>query len=272
MIPRTDDKRVLFAVPWHNKIIVGTTDTPVNNASPEPKAMEEEIEFVLHHIQKYLTKDPDRSDIRSVFAGLRPLVKAHSKTTAALSRDHHISVSNSELITITGGKWTTYRKMAEDVLEIAIAKAGLADVDCQTKDLHIHGYKNETDFSKPLYYYGEDEKGIHSIVEADKTSGERIHPTLPFIKAEIAWAVRNEMCMKVDDFLSRRTRALLLDAKASVESAPLVAEFMAKEAGKNENWIKNEIDSFNSIAKNYLPSTNNKLLIPSDRVSRTDTN
>ena len=272
MIPRTDDKRVLFAVPWHDKIIVGTTDTPVNNASPEPKAMEEEIEFVLHHIQKYLTKDPDRSDIRSVFAGLRPLVKAHSKTTAALSRDHHISVSNSELITITGGKWTTYRKMAEDVLEIAIAKAGLADVDCQTKDLHIHGYKNETDFSKPLYYYGEDEKGIHSIVEADKTSGERIHPTLPFIKAEIAWAVRNEMCMKVDDFLSRRTRALLLDAKASVESAPLVAEFMAKEAGKNENWIKNEIDSFNSIAKNYLPSTNNKLLIPSDRVSRTDTN
>src|SRR6185369_11389342 len=272
MIPRTDDKRVLFAVPWHNKIIVGTTDTPVNNASPEPKAMEEEIEFVLHHIQKYLTKDPDRSDIRSVFAGLRPLVKAHSKTTAALSRDHYITVSDSELITITGGKWTTYRKMAEDVLEIAIPKAGLADKECLTKDLHIHGYKKGTDFNKPLYYYGADEEGIRSIIESDKTLAEQIHPMFPFIKAEILWAVRNEMCMKVEDFLSRRIRALLLDAKAAIESASLVAEIMAREKNKNEDWIKNEIDSFNSIAKNYLPTSNNKLLIPSDRISRADTN
>jgi glycerol-3-phosphate dehydrogenase len=260
MIPRTDDKRVLFAVPWHNKIIVGTTDTPVKNLSSEPKAMEEEIEFVLHHIQKYLTKDPDRSDIRSVFAGLRPLVKAHSKTTAALSRDHLITVSDSELITITGGKWTTYRKMAEDVLEIAIPKAGLADRECQTRDLHIHGYKKETDFRKALYYYGTDEEGIQSIVGSDKTLAEQIHPFLPFIKAEVVWTLRNEMCMKVEDFLSRRTRALLLDAKASIESAPLVAELMAKELTKSEDWIKNEIDSFNSIAKNYLPTSNNKLL------------
>jgi len=260
MIPRTDDKRVLFAVPWHSKIIVGTTDTPVRNASTEPVAYEEEIEFVLHHIQKYLTKDPDRSDIRSVFAGLRPLVKAHSKTTAALSRDHHIAVSESELITITGGKWTTYRKMAEDVLEIAIPKAGLADVECQTKDLHIHGYKKETDFNKPLYYYGADEEGIHSIITTDRTLAEQIHPELPFVRAEILWAVRNEMCMRVEDFLSRRTRALLLDAKASIESAPFVAELMAKETSQDEDWIKNEIDSFNSIAKNYLPTSKNNLI------------
>ncbi len=272
MIPRTDDKRVLFAVPWHNKIIVGTTDTPVNNASTEPKAMEEEIEFVLHHIQKYLTKDPGRSDIRSVFAGLRPLVKAHSKTTAALSRDHHITVSESELITITGGKWTTYRKMAEDVLEIAIPKAGLADTDCRTKDLRIHGYKKETDFNKPLYYYGADEENLRVIIESDKMLAEQIHPGLPFIKAEILWAVRNEMCMKVEDFLSRRTRALLLDAEATIQSAPVVAELMAKETNKNKDWIKNEIDSFNSLAKNYLPTSNNKLLMPSDRISRADTN
>ncbi len=284
MIPRTDDKRVLFAVPWHNKIIVGTTDTPItvetgyavktghalsqqeprhalSQRENEPIAFESEIEFVLHHIQRYLTKDPDRSDIRSVFAGLRPLVKAYSKTTAALSRDHHIAVSDSELITITGGKWTTYRKMAEDVLEIAIPKAGLADAECLTKDLHIHGYKKETDFNKPLYYYGADEEGVRSIIESEKTLGEQIHPTLPYIKAEILWAVRNEMCMKVEDFLSRRTRALLLDAKAAIESASLVAELMAKETNRNEDWIKNEIDSFNSIAKNYLPTSNNKLLI-----------
>ena len=266
MIPRTDDKRVLFAVPWHNKIIVGTTDTPISVetghalSQQEPIAFEEEIEFVLHHIQKYLTKDPDRSDIRSVFAGLRPLVKAHAKTTAALSRDHHVTVSDSELITITGGKWTTYRKMAEDVLEIAIPKAGLANKECLTKDLHIHGYKKETDFNKPLYYYGADEEGIRSIIESDKTLGEQIHPMLPYIKAEILWAVRNEMCMKVEDFLSRRTRALLLDARATIESASLVAELMAKETNKNEDWMKNEIDSFNSIAKNYLPTSNNKQL------------
>jgi len=260
MIPRTDDKRVLFAVPWHNKVIVGTTDTPGPVQLEEPVAFEEEIEFILDHIQKYLTKDPDRSDIRSVFAGLRPLVKADSKTTAALSRDHLITVSDSELITITGGKWTTYRKMAEDVLEIAIPKAGLPDVECQTKNLHIHGYKTGTDFNKPLYYYGADEEGIHSIIGTDKTLMEPIHPKLPFISAEILWAVRNEMCMKVEDFLSRRTRALFLDAKASIESAPLVAELIAKETNENENWIRNQIDSFNSMAKNYLPTSKNKLL------------
>jgi len=281
MIPRTDDKRVLFAVPWHNKIIVGTTDTPVSSekghalshfSNEEPVALEEEIEFVLHHIQKYLTKDPVRSDIRSVFAGLRPLVKAHSKRTAALSRDHLVTISHSELITVTGGKWTTYRKMAEDVLEIAIPKAGLEDRECRTKDLHIHGYKRETNFGRPLYYYGTDEEGIRSIATSDKMMAEQIHPMFPFIKAEILWAVRHEMCMKVEDFLSRRTRALLLDAKASIESAPLVAGLMAKELGKDEAWIKNEIDGFNSIAKNYLPTSKNKQVTPSDRVNRADTN
>ena len=211
MIPRTDDKRVLFAVPWHNKIIVGTTDTPIEPKNflslQEPVALKEEIDFVLHHIQKYLTKDPDRSDIKSVFAGLRPLVKGQSRTTAGLSRDHHIAVSRSELITITGGKWTTYRKMAEDVLEIAIPKAGLMDRDCRTKDLPVHGFKKESDFNSPLYYYGADKAAIQSILESDRTLAEQIHPSLPFIKAEIVWAVQNEMCMKVEDFLSRRTRA-----------------------------------------------------------------
>jgi glycerol-3-phosphate dehydrogenase len=266
LIPRTDDKRVLFAVPWHNKIIVGTTDTSVDeqNSSSlqEPIALKEEIDFVLHHIQKYLAKDPVHSDIRSVFAGLRPLVKGQSKTTAALSRDHHITISDSELITITGGKWTTYRKMAEDVLEIAIHKAGLKETECKTKNLPIHGYKKEIDFSAPLYYYGTDEGGIQSIIQTDKTFAEQIHPSLPFIKAEIIWAVHNEMCMTIEDFLSRRTRALLLDAKAAIESAPLVAEIMAKEMHKDDNWIKNEINNFNEIANNYLPTSNLKPQTP----------
>jgi len=259
LIPRTDDKRVLFAVPWHNKIIVGTTDTPVANALVEPIALKEEIDFILHHIQKYLTKDPVRSDIRSVFAGLRPLVKGNSKITAALSRDHHIAISDSELITIAGGKWTTYRKMAEDVLEIAVHKAGFEESDpiaigCKTKDLPIHGHKRNTDFNTLLYYYGTDKKEIQSIIQNDKSLAEQMHSSLPFIKAEIIWAVRHEMCMTVEDALSRRTRALLLDAKASVESAPLVAEIMAKEMQKDNGWIRNEIDNFNAIAKNYLPN------------------
>ena len=260
LIPRTDDKRVLFAVPWHDKVIVGTTDTPVKNATAEPTATQEEIDFVLHHIQKYLTKDPGYSDILSVFAGLRPLVRGQSKTTAALSRDHHIAISDSELITITGGKWTTYRKMAEDVLEIAIHKIGRDDKDpaatCNTNDLPIHGYKKDVDFNMPRYYYGADEQGIQSLMHEHKELAEKIHPLLPFIKAEIVWAVQNEMCMCVEDFLSRRTRALLLDARSAIESAVLVAEIMAMEMNRDTAWIKNEIDNFNSIAKNYLPTSN----------------
>jgi glycerol-3-phosphate dehydrogenase len=256
LIPRTNDKRVLFAVPWHNRIIVGTTDTPVTQATAEPMAMEEEIDFVIHHIQKYLAKDPVLSDIRSVFAGLRPLVRGQSKTTAALSREHHITISESELITITGGKWTTYRKMAEDVLEIAIPKAGLVETECKTRDLPIHGYKKEVDLNAPGYYYGTDDERIQSLVQIHKVLGEKIHVALPFIQAEIIWAVRNEMCMTVEDFLSRRTRALMLDVRYATESAPVVAEVMAKEMQKDDQWIKNEIDHFNSIAKNYLPSPN----------------
>jgi Glycerol-3-phosphate dehydrogenase len=260
LIPRTDDKRVLFAVPWHDKVIVGTTDTPVKNATAEPTATQEEIDFVLHHIQKYLAKDPGYSDILSVFAGLRPLVRGQSKTTAALSRDHHIAISDSELITITGGKWTTYRKMAEDVLEIAIHKIGLDDKHavaiCKTNDLPIHGFRNDVDFNMPRYYYGADEEGIQSLIREDRKLADQIHPLLPFVRAEVVWAVQNEMCMCIEDFLSRRTRALLLDARAAIESALSVAEIMAAEMNKNTVWIKNQIDNFYSIAKNYLPASN----------------
>src|SRR5687767_1022205 len=253
MIPRTDDKRVLFAVPWHNKIIVGTTDTPLVNVSAEPIASEEEIEFVMHHITRYLSKDPTYADIRSVFAGLRPLVKGNNKLTSVLSREHFISISDSELITITGGKWTTYRKMAEDVMEIVIPKAGLPEKECITKDLQIHGYKEAVDFDSPLYYYGSDKEKIQSLVEKDSSLSTLIHPALPYIMAEIVWAVQNEMCMTVEDALSRRTRALLLDAQATIETAPLVANIMAKEMKKDDEWIKNQIDIFNRLAKNYLP-------------------
>jgi glycerol-3-phosphate dehydrogenase len=271
MIPRTDDGRVLFAVPWHNKVIVGTTDTPVAFSDSvetrhalslskermiEPVALPTEVEFVMHHIARYLKKDPLLSDIRSIFAGLRPLVKNSSKITSAISRDHHISVSDSELISITGGKWTTYRKMAEDVMEIAINKAGLYDKECVTKSLHIHGYKVTNDYNEQLYYYGSDADAIQSLIRNKPILGELIHPALPYLKAEIVWAVQSEMSMTVEDALARRTRALLLDAKAAMESALPVAQLIAGEINSDESWIKKQVEDFNSTAKNYLPITN----------------
>lgn len=252
MIPHTDDGRVLFAVPWHNKIILGTTDTPVSQPDSEPAAMKEEIDFLIKHIGRYLTKDPQLSDVRSIFAGLRPLVKGDSKTTAALSRDHLITVSDSGLITITGGKWTTYRHMAEDVVDIAIASSGLKDVECKTKNLAIHGAE-KVEFNDPMYYFGSDKAAVMNLAANDLSLNEKIHPALPYIKAEIAWAVKNEMCMMVEDALSRRTRAILLDARAAVASAPVVAKIMAKEMNKDEAWEKGQVIAFNKIAENYIP-------------------
>jgi glycerol-3-phosphate dehydrogenase len=252
MIPHTDDGRVLFAVPWHNKIILGTTDTPVSRPSPEPAARKDEIDFLVKHIGRYLTKDPQLSDVKSIFAGLRPLVKGNGKTTAALSRDHLITVSHSGLITITGGKWTTYRHMAEDVIDIAIAGGSLDVVECKTNNLPIHGAA-KVDHNEAMYYYGSDKPLVRALADKDLSLNEKIHPSLPYIKAEIIWAVQQEMCMTVEDALSRRTRAILLDAKAAVESAPVVAKIMAKEMNKDVAWENEQVKNFNKIAESYLP-------------------
>ena len=258
MVPHTDDGRVLFAVPWHSKIIIGTTDTPIkeNQESSflEPLALDDEIDFILHQIGKYLTHDPSRKDIKSVFAGLRPLVKGDSKKTAELSRDHLIVISASGLITITGGKWTTYRHMAEDVINTAIKKAGLANKECVTFDLKIHGAKTNTDFNEAFYYYGSDADALKLMAQNEKSLAEPIHPNLPYIKAEIIWAVQNEMCMTVEDALARRTRALLLDARSSMEAAPAVAALMAKEMNQNETWQQEQVSAFNKMAQHYLPN------------------
>lgn len=230
MIPKTDDGRVLFAVPWHDKIVLGTTDTPVNNISAEPIPLQEEIEFILKHIGRYLSKDPQLSDVRSMFAGLRPLVKGKSKKTAALSRDHLISIGDSGLITITGGKWTTYRKMAEDVVDISMKTFDLPDKPCITKELRLNGY------DKPVI--------PAEIISLNETA----------LKELIKKSVNEEMCMTVEDFLSRRTRQLLLNATEAIKAAPLVAKLIAEEMGKDESWIKEQIDNFNLIANNYLPT------------------
>ncbi|MDZ4749844.1 MAG: glycerol-3-phosphate dehydrogenase/oxidase [Saprospiraceae bacterium] len=253
MIPRTDDGRVLFAVPWHHKIIIGTTDTPVEQAEIEPKAREEEIDFVLQHIRDYLTKEPTYEDIRSVFCGLRPLMKGTGKT-AALSRDHQITVSASGLISITGGKWTTYRRMAEDTINVAIQRANLSMTPSLTATLPIHGYLEETDFNSALYYYGTDQEHILALVKQQPSLGDLIHDHFPYIKAEIHWAVKEEMCMTIEDFLARRSRMLFLDARASVEAAPVVAQVMSALLRKDESWVSQQIEAYSFLAKNYLPS------------------
>jgi len=253
MVPHTDDGRVLFAVPWHDKILVGTTDTPVESPSLEPMAMEEEVGFILDHAKQYLTGNPTRDDIQSVFAGLRPLVSpSGSKDTADISRDHTLLVSLSGLVTIAGGKWTTYRKMAEDTVGKAAAVAGLKEQDCITEDLRIHGWLKNVDRNEHLHYYGSDKVAVEKIIENNPAMGERLHERLPYVKAEVIWAVRNEMAITVEDVLSRRTRALLLDAKASIEMAPKVARLMAQEAGHDEQWQKEQVEEFKTIAERYI--------------------
>jgi glycerol-3-phosphate dehydrogenase len=252
MVPHTDDGRVLFAVPWHDKVVVGTTDTPLEAHSLEPRALEEEIAFILKHIARYLHHDPVRSDVKAVFAGLRPLVKSgEAKNTAAISRDHLMMVSASGLITITGGKWTTYRKMAEDVIDKAAELGELEPAVCVTKDLHIHGYDDEVHHSDPMYYYGTDRLMIGEMINRDASLSERLHPALPYTKAELLWAVRNEMAMTVEDVLARRTRALFLDAAAAEEMALTVAELMMREMGKDEAWKESELTAFKATALNY---------------------
>lgn len=252
MVPHTDDGRVLFAVPWHGKALVGTTDTPISNPDLEPRALEDEIDFVLRHAARYLSKDPTREDVKSVFAGLRPLVKPEdAKETSQISRSHHLQVAESGLVTITGGKWTTYRKMAEDTIDQAVLVAGLADAECITEGLRIHGWLKNVDMNDHLHVYGSDRVGIEKLIKKRPELGEKIHPNLPYLKAEVVWSAQKEMANTIDDILSRRTRMLLLDAKAALESAETVAALLAEEFGKDQAWINQEVAEFKELAIEY---------------------
>jgi glycerol-3-phosphate dehydrogenase len=253
MVPETDDGRVLFAIPWRDNVIVGTTDTPVNEFLLEPVPYEEEIEFLLSHAARYLSKDPSRSDILSAFAGLRPLVKSgEAENTAAISRDHTINISRSGLLTIAGGKWTTYRKMAEDTIDQAILLGHLEYEESVTRELRIHGYHSHANEFENFEIYGSDAIVIQELLEENMFYKEKLHPSFPTVNGEIIWSVRNEMARTVDDFLSRRTRILLKNAKISLELAPKVAEIMAAELNKDDNWVKEQIKEFSRIASNYI--------------------
>jgi glycerol-3-phosphate dehydrogenase len=271
MVPHTTDGRVLFAIPWHNRTLVGTTDTPIQEPSYEPRALEEEIEFVLETASQYLSRPPSRADVLSIYVGIRPLVKAPGSAggkTSALSRDHTIHIDGSGLLTIVGGKWTTYRHMAEDCVNHAITLGSLKEIPCVTEDLHIHGYDANAGNLGSLEVYGTDAAGIQELAQSNPALAEKLHPELPYIAAEIIWGVRHEMSRNLDDALARRTRALLLNARAAAECAPKVARLMASELRLDDHWlddrwIDEQVQSFQELAKQYIlspvPEANTKV-------------
>jgi glycerol-3-phosphate dehydrogenase len=254
MIPKTSDGRVLFAVPWHDKVVVGTTDTPIDNASLEPRALDEEIDFILTTAAQYLKKDPTKEDVLCIFAGLRPLAapQGDDLSTKEISRSHKLIVSLSGLVTITGGKWTTYRKMAEDTVDKAMMIAGLNHRKCVTENMPVHGYVKTVDYEDHLYIYGSDRIKLMELINEKPELGEQLHKNLPFLKVEVLWAVRNEMARTVEDVLARRVRALFLDARASIEMAPETAEIMANELKYDKQWIDKQVEEYTKLAKSYL--------------------
>jgi glycerol-3-phosphate dehydrogenase len=253
MVPHTSDGRVLFAIPWHGHTLVGTTDTPIAEATLEPRARDDEVAFVLETAAHYLDRPPRREDVLSVFVGIRPLVRSgDAKSTAALSRDHTIHIDGSGLLTVTGGKWTTYRNMAEDCVNQAAELARLPERPCPTRHLNIHGFHRSAAKFGALSAYGSDALGIQDLERASPALATALHPALPYKEAEVVWAVRVEMARAVEDVLARRTRALFLNARAALEMAPRVAALMAAELHRDRQWVAGQLQEFTRLARGYL--------------------
>ena len=252
MVPHTSDGRVMFAIPWHEHTLVGTTDTPIDAPLLEPIAFAQEIEFILTTAARYLAKPPTRDDVLSVFAGIRPLVKAGSgSNTAALSRDHSIQIDKTGLLSIAGGKWTTYRRMAEDCVNQAAMLARLPEVPCVTEHLNIHGYHRQASRFGNLSVYGSDALAIEEIMRTGEQMCTLLHPALPYTEAEVVWAARREMARTVEDVLARRTRALFLNAAAALASAPRVAELLAQELNHDQAWQTRQLQDFSALAEGF---------------------
>lgn len=267
MIPRTSDGRVLFVIPWHEHTLVGTTDTSISAATLEPQPTADEIDFILNTSAQYLNKAPTHRDILSIFTGIRPLVKASGgQNTAALSRDHTLHLDSSGLLTITGGKWTTYRHMAEDCINRAISLANVPERPCITATLKIHGYRPQAETFDGLAVYGSDAPAIREIMHTNSSLGEKLHPALPYCGAEVIWAARCEMARTLEDVLARRTRALLLNARAAAAIAPQVARLMAGELDWSETQQAEQVDAFTSLTQGYMGSSETGPLPHSDVV------
>ncbi|MGB8481692.1 MAG: glycerol-3-phosphate dehydrogenase/oxidase [Acidobacteriaceae bacterium] len=254
MIPKTADGRVLFAIPWHGAVIVGTTDEPVDSAPNEPRALRSEKKFLMDHIARYFGRKPEPEEILSVWSGLRPLVRKGGGKTSQLSRDHSILVSPSGLITVTGGKWTTYRRMGQDAIDRACQVASLPKWASRTLELKLHGWVEDSSATMPAWEraYGSDLPMLRALSREDPTLDALLHPRLPFRMREVVWSARHEMARTVEDVLARRTRSLFLDARAAIEAAPAVARLLSKELQRSEDWQAKDLASFLELAKGYL--------------------
>lgn len=254
MVPHTDDGRVFFAIPWHDHVIIGTTDTAVDTVTPEPVPLAEEIEFLLVHAGRCLARQPTRSDILSSFAGLRPLAAGkRGQSTAQLSRACLHSVSASGLVTVTGGKWTTYRSMAAAAVDAAALQGGLDFQPSATHSLRLHGWEPPSS-PAAIDGYGSDRGLLEELTGKHPAWKERLHPRLPYTAGEVIWGVRYEWARSLEDLLARRTRALFLDAAACREIAPFVAALMAAELGRDLAWQSRQLESFDAVAAKYLPT------------------
>ena len=254
MVPHTDDGRVLFVIPWHGRALVGTTDTAMPAPEMEPRPLPDEIEFLLRNAGRYLGRDPSRADVLCAFAGQRPLVSVPGKTaTKELSRSHEVLISSSGLVTIVGGKWTTYRRMAQDTMDHAIEVGGLPFRACVTETLRLHGWKpsDPKTPADPMRLYGTDLDGLENLEFADRRLADPIHPALPYRRSAIVWAARQEMARTLEDVLARRTRSLLLDAKASVDAAPVAASLLARELGRDTAWADAQVEAYRRLAAGY---------------------
>ncbi|MCU7693221.1 FAD-dependent oxidoreductase [Haoranjiania flava] len=256
MIPETSDGRVLFGVPWHGHVLLGTTDTPLDQHLAEPRPLPEEVTFILDTAAQYMTSPPKREDILSVYAGMRPLAAKGDKdngSTKEISRDHKLIVDKKGLITITGGKWTTYRKMAEETVDKAIKLVNLDPVVCRTKNLRVHGYERADDNSTSHWKcYGKDREAINKLAAGTPELAGLLHPNHSYIKAEVVWAIENEMARTIEDVLSRRIRLLMLNAKDSLECAPWVAKILKEKLNRSNDWEQKQLAEYAELAKNYF--------------------
>ncbi len=258
MIPKTDDGRVLFAIPWKDRVVVGTTEAEVEEVSLEPQPGYDELEFLISHAQRYLVGDPGPEDVRSIFAGIRPLVAPPGSNgdTSEISREHQLNISDSGLVTISGGKWTTYRQMAEDTIDDAVMDAALEQRPSPTSSLHLHGWHDDPEQFDDLAVYGADAPQIQSLMDERPELQEPLDDRLPIRGAQVVWAARHEMARTVEDVLARRTRCLLLDAEASIDVAPRVAQLLAEERDCPSSWADEQVQAFTDVASNYLmPAT-----------------
>ena len=258
MVPKTDDDRVLFVIPWHGRALVGTTDTEMERPELEPVPRREEIEFILRNAARYMERDPRPADILSVFAGQRPLVRMGGmQETKKISREHVVEISRTGLVSLMGGKWTTYRKMAEDAVDDAAQVGGLPTRTCVTKELRLHGWLAADDPALPaagsMRMYGSDAGRVTAFLDSNPAHREKLHPKLPYLCGQLRWAVRFELARSLEDLLSRRTRSLVLDARATIEAAPRAAAILAEELGRDAKFAQAQLDAFLELAGGYLP-------------------